>query len=142
VRYLLIVSLSALCVIACSNDRIVYSYVVVKTAVEDDVINEWRPVMRVTYRVGENSVISEVAGLLDKYEGCSIKDKNNWQCQYEDGTGKNIFGFNDGRYWKAPSIGEDVRHVLRWEYNVIRCKLFQHDSGRFKGIVSCLQTFI
>lgn len=142
VRNLLIASLSALCVIACGNDHIVYSYVVVESVVEDSATKEWRPVMRVTYQVGENEVISEVAGLLDKYEGCSIKDKNNWQCNYEDGTGKNIFGFNDGRYWKAPSLGEDVRHVSRWEYNVIRCKLFQHDSGRFKGIASCLQTYI
>ena len=104
-RCLLIVSLSALCVIACSNDRIVYSYVVVKPSVEDSEMNKWRPVMRVTYRVGESTVISEVAGLLDKYEACSIKDKNNWQCEYEDGTGKNMFGFSDGRYWKAPNLG-------------------------------------
>lgn len=105
-RDLLIVCLSTLCVIACGNDRIVYSYVVVKSAIEESVINEWRPVMRVTYRVGENTVISDVAGLLDKYDGCSIRDKNNWQCQYEDGTGKNLFGFNDRRYWKTPSLGE------------------------------------
>ena len=142
VRFLLIVSLSILFLIACSNDRIVYSYVVVKPTVEDSMVNEWRPVMRVTYRVRENSVISEVAGLLDEYENCSIKNMNNWQCQYEDGTGKNTFGFNDGRYWQAPGWGSDVRHVSRWEYNVIRCKWFQHDNGRVVGIASCLKTYI
>jgi len=141
-RNLLIISISTLCIIACSNDCIVYSYVVVKPTVEDSTVNEWCPVMRVTYRVGENTVISEVASLVDEYEDCSIKNKNNWQCQYEDGTGKNKFGFEGGSYWQAPSWSDDVRHVSRWEYNVIRCKWFQHDSGRVKGIVSCLQTYI
>ncbi len=141
-RNLLIVFLSALCVIACNNEQIVFSYVVVKPTVEDSVVNEWRPVMKVAYRVGENTVISEVANLLDEYKNCSIKDKNNWQCQYEDGTGKNKFGFNEGEYWKAPVLGEDVRYVSRWEYNVIRCKWFQYDSGKLKGMVSCLQTYI
>ena len=141
-RNLLILYLSTLCIIACSNDRIVYSYVVVKPTTEDSVINEWRPVMRVTYRVGENTVISEVASLVDEYEDCSIKNKNNWQCQYEDGRGRNTFGFNDGKYWQAPRWGNDVRHVTRWEFNVIRCKWFQHDSGSVKGMVSCLQTYI
>jgi len=78
VRYLLIASLSTLFLIACSNDRIVYSYVVVKPTVEDSMVNEWRPVMRVAYQVSENTVISEVAGLLDEYKDCSIKNINNW----------------------------------------------------------------
>lgn len=142
VRYLLIAFLSTLFLIACGNDRIVYSYVVVKPTAEEIMVYEWRPVMRVAYRVGENTVISEVAGLLDEYKDCSIKNINNWQCQYKDGTGKNIFGFNDGRYWQAPGWGSDIRHVSRWEYNVIRCKWFQHDNGRVAGIASCLQTYI
>lgn len=90
---LLILTLWIFCINACSNDRIVYSYVVVKSTVEDSTVNDWRSVMRVTYSIHENSDISEVAGLLDEYQVCSIKNKNNWQCQYEDGTGKNIFGF-------------------------------------------------
>ena len=139
---LLIVFLSVFCVIACNNDQVVFSYVVVKPTVEDRVFNEWRPVMKVTYRVGENTVISEVANLLDEYKNCSIKDINNWQCQYEDGTGENKFGFNGGKFWKVPVLGEDIRYVSRWEYNVIRCKWFQYNSGRFKGMASCLQTYI
>ncbi len=104
-RNLLIVFLSALCVIACNNEQIVFSYVVVKPTVEDSVVNEWRPVMKVAYRVGENTVISEVANLLDEYKNCSIKDKNNWQCQYEDGTGKNKFGFNEGGLLESARFG-------------------------------------
>ena len=129
-------------IIACSNERIVYSYLVVKPNVEAGIANDWRPVMRVAYRVGENTVISEVAGLLDEYKDCSIQNVNNWQCQYEDDTGKNTFGFKNASYWQAPNLGENVRRVSRWEYNIIRCKRFQHDNGRISGLTSCLKTYI
>jgi len=128
--------------IGCSNDRIIHAYVVVKSNVQDNTVDEWQPVMKVTYRVGENTVISEVAGLLDKYEDCSVKNIYNWQCEYEDGTGKNAFGFSKASYWRSPSPEEDIRHVSRWEYNLIRCKWFQHDYGRVAGISACLKTYI
>ena len=126
---------------ACSNDKTVYAYVVVKPTVES-AISEWRPVMRVTYRVGEDRVITEVAGILDEYQDCTIQNKNNWQCQYEDDRGYNKFGFTDGEYWDQPGWGEDIKHVSRWEYNMIRCKWYQRDNGNFKGMVSCLKTYI
>ena len=128
--------------IACDNDQVVYSYVVVKPNIEDSMVNEWRPVMRVTYRVGESTVVSEVAGLLDEYKNCSIHDLYNWQCKYEDDTGENTFGFKDATYYRSPSWGSDVRHVSRWEYNLIRCKWFQHDNGRVAGMAACLKTYI
>ena len=142
IRNLLFVAISIISICGCSNDELVYAYIVVKPDPEQKTISEWRPVMRVIYRVGENKVISDVAGCLDEYEECTISDKNNWKCQYEDGTGSNRFGFVDGRYWKIPNWGDDIRYVSRWEYNMIRCKWYQHDNGKFKGMVSCLRTYI
>ncbi len=141
-KSILLTALLAFCVSACTNDQIVYSYVVVKPTAEDSRVSEWRPVMRVTYRVMENIVISEVAGLLDEYQDCSIQDKKNWQCRYQDDRGENTFGFKDGKYWNQPGWGDEIRHVSRWEYNKIRCKWYQHDNGKFKGMMSCLRTYI
>ena len=105
-------------------------------------VHEWRPVMRVTFRVGENKVISEVAGLLDEYRDCKVLDRKNWECQYTDGTGSNSFGFIDGKYWKKPGWGKNIRYVSRWEYNLIRCKWFQYNQGKLRGMALCIQTFI
>ena len=128
--------------VACESDQTVYAYVVVKPTEEDSVVSEWRPVMRVAYHVDKNKVISEVAGLLDEYHDCNVEDKNNWECSYEDDMGNNSFGFKDGMYWDQPGWGEDVKHVSRWEFNKIRCKWYQYDNGRFKGMFSCLRTYI
>jgi hypothetical protein len=115
----------------------------VTKSISDEVkINEWRPVMRVIFRVGENKVLTEVAGLLDEYESCSIIDKNNWECHYTDGTGSNRFGFAEGKYWKDPVWGDDIKYVSRWKYNVIRCNWHQFDNGKIKGTASCLRTYI
>ena len=89
--------------------------------------------MRVTFRVSENKVVSEVASLVDEYEDCEISNKNNWQCRYTDGTGMNRFGFIGGKYWEEPGWGENIKHVSRWEYNLIRCKWYQSDNGNLKG---------
>ena len=126
----------------CSNDQLVYAYVVTKPIPEQNDVDTWRPVMRVTFRVGKNKVVTEVASLMDEYNDCTIQNKNNWQCQYVDGTGNNTFGFVDGKYWKDPGWGDDIKYVSRWEYNLIRCKWHQFESGKFKGTASCLQTFI
>ena len=142
VRTLLIVFGSLVSIYGCSDDQTVFAYVVVKPMQEHDPINEWRPLMRVTYRIGENTVVSDVAGCLDEYHNCTIMNKNNWECQYEDGTGSNKFGFVDGKYWKKPGTGDDIQYVSRLKYNVIRCKWYQHDDGLVKGMVSCLKTYI
>ena len=88
-----------------SKGNTAYVYVVVKPDVDESIISKWRPVVRVIYRIFENNVVSEVAGLLDKYKNCVIKNKNNWQCQYEDGMGSNIFGFKSGQYYESPGWG-------------------------------------
>lgn len=126
----------------CSNERNAYAYVVVKSSPEEREISEWRPVMRVIYRVGDATVISEVAGLLDEYDNCEIENIDNWHCQYEDGTGQNKFGFKNGKYWQEPGWDGEIKHVSRWSYNLIRCKWFQNEKGKFEGIKSCLATYI
>lgn len=126
---------------ACSSDQTVYGYVVVTKSEQKDT-KLWQPVMRVTFRVSADKVISEVAGLLDEYQNCTIKDKNNWVCRYSDDRGLNSFGFKGGIYWNKPGWGSDIKYVSRWEYNVIRCKWYQRSSGAFKGTMECLQTYI
>ncbi len=129
-----------LLVSSCSDDQTVYGYVITKPIENEETI--WRPVMRVTFRVGNKKVITEVAGLLDEYHNCVISDKNNWQCDYEDGRGMNQFGFKDGIYWNHPGWGDDIKYVSRWNYNVIRCRWYQYESGVLKGSLECLKTYI
>lgn len=123
---------------ACSNDQTVYGYVVTK--IEQG--NQWQPVMRVTFRVGDDKVISEVAGLLDEYQDCAIENKHNWECRYQDDRGTNKFGFTKGKYWNTPGWGSDIKYVSRWEYNLIRCKWYRQNSGAIKGTKECLRTLI
>ena len=125
---------------ACSSDQTVYGYVVTKLEQSGEYI--WQPVMRVTYRVGDDKVISEVAGLLDEYQDCTIKNKHNWECRYQDDRGINKFGFKKGKFWNAPGWGSDIKYVSRWEYNIIRCKWYQYNSGTVAGTIECLKTFI
>ena len=140
IRTSLFAVLSLLSTYSCSNDQTVYGYVVTKPEKSD--VSIWRPVMRVTFRIAEDKIISEVAGLLDEYQNCTITNKNNWECQYDDDRGINKFGFDKGVYWNEPGWGNDIKYVSRWEYNLIRCKWYQHNSGTFKGTVECLQTYI
>ena len=127
VRNLLITILLPTSICSCSNDQVVYAYVVTKPIPEQNDVNEWRPVMQVTFRVGEKKVVTEVASLVDEYNDCTIQNKNNWECRYTDGTGNNRFGFIHGKYWKDPGWGDDIKYVSRWEYNLIRCKWYQSD---------------
>ncbi len=135
---LLIASTMLVFICACGADQTVYGYVVTKIEQSDG----WQPVMRVTFRVGEDKVISEVAGLLDEYQDCTIENKHNWECRYQDGRGANKFGFTKGKYWNTPGWGSDIRYVSRWEYNLIRCKWYRQNSGTFNGTKECLRTFI
>ncbi len=126
----------------CDNEKAVYAYIVAKTTVEQEDTHDWRPVMRVIYYIKGDKIISEVASLVDEYEDCQIVDVKNWECEYEDGTGVNTFGFNDGKYWEKPGWGEQIKHVSRWEYNLIRCKWYQKEYGKIKGTTTCLKTYI
>jgi len=143
IRILLFSITSIVCIYACNGqNQTVYAYVVVKSTPDNSHISDWRPVMRVKYHLHPDSIISEVAGLLDEYENCEIKNKNNWQCQYEDGMGRNLFGFVKGQYFSSPGWGVDIKHVSRWKYNSIRCKWYRHDDGNIMGLFSCLKTYV
>ena len=140
--YLFITITLLIYVFGCDNDQVIYAYIVAKPTQEQSKVNEWQPVLRVTYRVGDTKVISEVAGLLDEFKNCNISNKKNWECQYQDGRGINRFGFKNGKFWEDPGWGDRIKHVTRWEYNMIRCKWYQTFEGKFKGIASCLKTYI
>ena len=142
IHNILIITIICIGMYSCSNEPVVYAYVVTKQLDEQDNVGDWQPLMRVTFRVGENKVISEIASLVDEYGNCTITDRHNWECQYTDGRGMNKFGFKSGDYWKEPDWGENIKYVSRWEYNVIRCKWYQQDEGKFNGLASCFRTFI
>ncbi len=132
--------LTSIC--SCANNQDVYAYIVSKPTSNQSDVSDWRPVMRVTYRITDGKVISEVANVVDEYDDCNILSIQNWECQYVDGTGRNSFGFTDGQYWEKPGWGKNIKYVSRWEYNLIRCKWYQFDNGAFKGTAMCLQTFV
>ncbi len=137
-----IICLFVLIVSACYQEQVKHGYVVVKSTSEYQHIHEFRPVIRVTYRIQQSVVISELAGLVEEYKDCEIIDLNNWECRYNDGTGFNKFGFTSGVYWKTPVRDKDIQYVSRWQYNVIRCKWYLHYNGVFKGLTSCVKTYI
>ena len=130
------------CIYSCSNNQDVYAYIVAKPTSKHSSVSDWRPVMRVTYRIKDKKVISEVANVVDEFENCEIKNVQNWECQYIDGTGQNNFGFTNGQFWQRPGWGENIKYVSRWKYNLIRCKWYQFDNGAFKGTALCLKTFV
>ena len=142
IHKLLITSFAIISISGCINNQSVYAYIVAKPIPKQSDVSDWRPVMRVSFRVSEDKVISEVANIIDEYEECTILNKKNWECQYIDGTGSNKFGFIDGKYWENPGWGDNIKYVSRLEYNLIRCKWFQFEYGNLKGTVLCLQTFI
>ncbi len=51
--------------------------------------------------VGQQYVITSAGGYVSKYTKCAIKDRNNWQCSFNDNSGN--FGFAEGRYFDFPN---------------------------------------
>ena len=58
--------------------------------------HEWLPLNPATYRIGNNTVVSETAGILDKYKNCTVTSTDNWEYQYNDGSGS--FGVRNGEF--------------------------------------------
>lgn len=56
-----------------------------------------------TYTVSYNSqrVISDNGGIVHKYANCTVKDRKNWTCSYDDESGN--FGFVSGTYFNIPN---------------------------------------
>ena len=129
-------------VISCSKESEIHAYVVIKSDPEYMEINDMRPLIRVSYRIKDGQVISELAGLVEEYKQCKIVNLENWKCQYTDGTGLNQFGFTNGKYWKNPITDESIKYVGRWEYNIIRCKWYLYYNGKLKGLSLCVKTYI
>jgi hypothetical protein len=99
--------------------------------------HEWIPLNPTKYRVGHDTVVQEIGGKLTKYTNCKIFSIDNWECQYNEGSGS--FGCKDGHFWQNPSW-QNTKIVSAWEYNFVRCKWAINDpyDGPFWGTVRCV----
>ncbi len=59
-----------------------------------------------TPNVGKQYVIISHGGYVEKYTKCVVKDKNDWQCDFDDNSGN--FGFASGQFFDYPNY--DVMH--------------------------------
>lgn len=79
-----------------------------------------------TYKVSYSSqrVISETGGIVTKYTDCSVKDRKNWSCSFDDKSGD--FGFTSGTYFDIPNWDKIIifRDLLEKEYYVSRLEFF------------------
>jgi hypothetical protein len=123
--------------VACSDSETVTEYSVQKVNAKDNYGHEWLPLNPTTYRIGNNTVVSETAGILHKYKNCIVMSTDNWECQYDDGSGS--FGVRNGEFWRTPEW-PDIRVVSRLEYNRIRYEWALEDKyeGKFWGAVDCV----
>jgi len=49
----------------------------------------------------KQEVVSWMPGFsgIDRYKNCIVINRRNWECTYDDGSGK--FGFHGGSYWQV-----------------------------------------
>jgi hypothetical protein len=68
--------------------------------------NQWIKLRKTTYKVGADSVVSQVEGSLpQRLSQCAVIDKRNWQC-HDEGF---VVGFTGGEFWRgAPGIDGKV----------------------------------
>ena len=116
---------------ACGDNSTITEYTLLKSTTTQ----EWYPGNPTTYHVGENSVTSETAGSLGKYDNCIILSVRNWECTYSDGSGS--FGFRNGEFWRYPQW-KGFKAVSRLEYNRVRCESAYSSEGKFWGTVRCV----
>jgi len=68
--------------------------------------------------LSRQEVVSWMPGFdfVDRYTKCAVVNRTNWECNYNDGSGR--FGFSNGLYWnddeKAKEMGWE--YVPRWRY--------------------------
>lgn len=122
--------------VSCDNNTIT-EYSIEKVDPMQSYGHEWLPLNPTTYRIESSTVVSETAGLLDKYENCVTMSAQNWECSYSDGSGS--FGFRNGEFWRLPKR-DGVKVVSSLEYNRIRCEWAYEDNieGKFWGAVRCI----
>lgn len=79
--------------------------------------NPLLPLSVTTYKVSYNSqrVISDNGGLVNKYTDCTVKDRKNWTCSFDDKSGD--FGFASGTFFSIPNWDKvKSRHLLEKTY--------------------------
>lgn len=56
-----------------------------------------------TYKISysQQRVISDNGGLVNKYTDCTVKDRKNWHCSFDDKSGD--FGFISGTFFNVPN---------------------------------------
>lgn len=59
-----------------------------------------------TVNVEKQYVLNSNGGYIVKYTKCAVKDRENWQCSFDDNSGK--FGFALGQYYDNPNY--DIIH--------------------------------
>ena len=123
--------------VACSESNTITEYSLKKVDPIQNHGHEWLPLNPTTYRIEINTVVSETAGILSKYEKCTTMSVENWECQYSDGSGS--FGFRNGKFWELPEV-DDVIIVSRFEYNRVNCEWAYEDKyeGKIWGAVRCI----
>ena len=133
----LVIGVGACLISACGENMIITEYSLKKVDPESNYGHDWLPLNPTTYRIGNNSVTSEIAGILNKYDNCITMSVENWECEYNDGSGN--FGFRNGEFWEQPEWS-DVKVVSRLEYNRVRCEWGYEDEyeGKFWGAVRCV----
>jgi len=123
--------------VGCRDDSMVTEYPLLKVNPKKSYGHEWLTLNPTTYRIGDDSVTSETAGILTKHEKCVILSPDNWECQYSDGSGR--FGFRDGTFWAEPTTA-NIKYVSRFKYNCVRCEWAFQDKyeGKFWGSIRCI----
>jgi hypothetical protein len=134
---LLIVAIPTGLLVACSDRATVTEYSLKKVNAKDNYEHERLPLNPTTYRIGNNTVVSETVGILYKYEKCTTMSADDWECQYSDQSGS--FGFRNGAFWRIPEWS-DTKVVSRLEYNQVRCEwaLKSKHESKFWGTARCI----
>lgn len=132
-----VIGVTAFLISACGDNSTITEYSLQKVNPKDSYGHDWLPLNPTTYRVGNNSVASETAGILDKYDNCTTISVESWECKYSDGSGS--FGFRNGEFWRDPEW-RDIKTVSRLEYNRVRCEWAYEDKyeGKSWGAIRCV----
>jgi hypothetical protein len=141
IKSVLYVIALALTIVSCGNSDSVIVYRLIKSTLPDKP-QEWSPSSPTTYHMEANSVVTERAGILTKYENCIVASVDDWECPHRFKSGS--FGFKNGKYW-----GETEDHyieskiVSRFEYGKTICKSWlDSDISALEKLTSCFSGFV
>jgi len=82
---------------------------------------KWLPLNPTTYKpsVARQEVINSTLGSYETLTKCSIVNRRNWTCKYNDESGE--FGFKNGQFWEI-SLGENIYGVESASDNLFEIK--------------------